>query len=202
MEGYYVTRTYTAGMIEERIKFHMPGEKPPKSKRKMQSDIKKVKQNAAEVTRKLARIINENFRSGYLIGLDYSPDGYVKLERWAAATQSEQENDEPDKLRHAATHEFTNYIRRVKDQAKKAGVEVKYVAITSDMDRETGEAVRIHHHLVINAEALPFFLKKWTAGGVQYEKMSDQPDYTPIAVYFINQVRKVPDEKSICRLGT
>jgi hypothetical protein len=194
MEGYYVIRTYEAGPIGEKIKFPVLGEKPPKSERKLKSDIKKVKQNAADATRKLARLINENFRSGYLIGLDYSPAGYTKLEHRAAAIKDE-DIEEPDRMRQAAIHELRNLIRRVQWQADKAGIEVKYIAITSDMDGETGEAVRIHHHLIINSEALPLFQQKWTAGSIEYEKLSGQPDYTPIAVYFMNQVRKIPDEK-------
>lgn len=196
-EGYDVIRTYESGeRIGEKYKFHVPGEKPTKSKRKIKSDLKKVQQNSAEATRRVGRILNENFKPGdILLGLDYNSEGYAKLERRAASMPADQETDEPSRIRDAAIQEAENCIRRVQRQAKKSGIEIRYLLITSDMDGKTGEAVRIHHHLVINKEALPFFIQKWTAGGVEYETLSDQVDYTPVAVYFINQVRKIPNEK-------
>lgn len=100
-----------------------------------------------------------------------------------------------DITRLAAEHELGLVIRRVKREVGKE-IEVKVVAITSDMDGDTGEIVRIHHHLVVPKECKEAFVKKWEGwGGVNWEQLSNQHDYTPIAEYFARQVRKVPDAK-------
>ena len=60
------------------------------------------------------------------------------------------------------------------------------------MDGETGEAVRVHHHLVINRAARNAFVHKWQDlgyGGVSWSPLSDQDDYWDIAVYLMKQVR-------------
>lgn len=87
-----------------------------------------------------------------------------------------------DAVREAAEHELRLVLRRVKREMAKAGVALRYVAITSDMDGDTGETVRVHHHLVVPAEAKEAFTEKWAGmGGVDWSPMSDQEDYTPIA---------------------
>mgnify|MGYP007060495651 CR=1 FL=1 len=63
--------------------------------------------------------------------------------------------------------------------------------------------MRVHHHLVVPAEAKEAFTEKWAGmGGVDWSPMSDQEDYTPIAAYLIRQVRRVPDAKSMRAAGT
>lgn len=63
------------------------------------------------------------------------------------------------------------------------GVECRYVLFTSDMDVETGEAVRVHHHLVIQRVGFEAAAKKWGLGTVDYQILRDQDDYTPLAEY-------------------
>ena len=70
------------------------------------------------------------------------------------------------------------------------------MAVTSDMDGGHWETVRVHHHLVVPAEAKEAFAEKWAGmGGVDWSPLSAQEDYTPIAAYLIRQVRRVPDAK-------
>ena len=86
-------------------------------------------------------------------------------------------------------------MRRVKRACEKKGIELKYIAITSDMDGKTGEDARIHHHLIVNRDAAELFGDKWNMGGVYLEPLRVQEDYTDIAHYFMEQVRRVPDAK-------
>ena len=53
----------------------------------------------------------------------------------------------------------------------------------------------MHHHLIVNREAKALLSEVWHDGGLDYEPMSAQPDYTPIAAYLIRQVRHVEDAK-------
>lgn len=195
-DGYWVIRTYKAGSVGEKIKFWIPNARPTRSSRKIKSDLKKIKQNEASAVKRLARVINANFTHGdILLGLDYSPKGYEKLCNRAGVPVSASEPESLEAIYMAADHELTNALRRVKRALEKDSIELRYVAVTSDLDGKTGECVRVHHHLIINAEALPAFIEKWTPGSVEYSTLRRQPDYTDIAVYLIKQVRYLPDAK-------
>ena len=65
-----------------------------------------------------------------------------------------------DAMRAAADHELQLVIRRVKRELDKAGVSLRYVAVTSDMDGDTGETVRVHHHLVVDRAARDAFRQR------------------------------------------
>lgn len=189
-EGYWVIRTYVSGQVGEKIKYWIAGARPSRSERKVKSDIRKLQQNYSSAEKELARLINCNYKQGdILLGLDYSEEGFQKLLR---KTENAEDADEIFK---AAAHEAALCLRRVKREAAKLGVCVKSIITTSDMDGETGEKVRVHHHILINAEALPLFLKKWKLGNVDYEPLSKQEDYTPIASYMIRQVRHIENAK-------
>ena len=87
-------------------------------------------------------------------------------------------------------------IRRVKRELDKLGLPLRYAAVTSDMDGDTGETVRVHHHLVVDRAVRDVFVEKWAGlGGVDWKPLSPQMDYTPLASYLIRQVRRVPDHK-------
>lgn len=109
-----------------------------------------------------------------------------------------EENEElaqaMDALREAAEHQLFLWIRRVK---RKYGKELKFVAVTADLDGDTGELVRIHHHLPIAAEGISWDLlrKEWKLGSVDIVQLRHNVDYTPIAVYLMRQVRRRPDAK-------
>lgn len=106
--------------------------------------------------------------------------------------------------RRAAQEEAELYLLRLQRAAKKQGIPVRYILTTSNMDGESRETVRVHHHLVIEAELLtlvdaagvPLLRSKWGRGGVDIRKLSAQPDYTPVAVYLLRQVRHTPDSKA------
>lgn len=199
-KGYWMIRTYEAGDVGEKTKYWVPGEKPTRSKRKMRSEIKKQEQNEHSAVKRMARLINENYQPGdYLLGLDYSEGGLAKLAEWIKAqgvdTDRLDETELLDVQRQAAEHALRLVIRRVSRELGDT-VELRVLAITSDMDGKTGEIVRVHHHLVIPRAAKEAFVKKWEGwGGVDWEPLANQHDYTPIAEYFADQVRKVPDAK-------
>ncbi len=198
-EGYWVVRTYEAGPVGEKTKFFVQGTRPTGKLRKKDRDAaRKQEQNEYAAQKALARILNANFREGDLMGLDYSAAGMAKLER-RCGELPEEETARMDAVREAAETELRNALRRVKNLLKKKGIELKAVYITSDMDGQTGEAVRIHHHLVVNREAREAFVEAWEKkglGGVSWTPLNEeQEDRTAIAEYFIRQVRRVPDAK-------
>lgn len=210
--GYWVIRTYVSGNVGEKIKYFIPGNRS-RSKRAYKSDIRKQEQNAKSSERALARLINANFSAGdYLVGLDYSGESLCFVEQNIQKTSSalkkgarthtrvynigNPDNEEyMQALRESAEHELRLVLRRVKRVCEKEGIVLRYIAVTSDMDGKTGESVRIHHHLIINKEAAELFRNKWYLGGVYAEPLRVQEDYTEIARYLIEQVRRIPDNK-------
>lgn len=204
-EGYFVIRTYEAGAIGEKTKFFVPGKRPDgKMSRRQKNAIRKAEQNEYSAQKALARLINANYQTGdLLMGLDYNEIGMKRITHWARKhglpIDSEDEMERQNALWEAAAHELDIALRRVKRKLEKKGIELKAVYSTSDMDGDTGEIVRVHHHLVVNAETKDAFVEAWEKyglGSVDWETFwPDQLDRTPIAEYIIRQVRRIPDAK-------
>lgn len=195
-DGYWVVRTYEAGQVGEKTKYFVLGDRTRRNRRKEESSIKKQEQNEYSAKKRLARLINANFTHGdILLGLDYSDASYKKLERSARKAapdyDSLPEDDQLRCIREAAAQEMVNYLRRVKRALEKEGRadELKYIAITSDMDGDTKETVRVHHHLIVPASCEHIIRMKWGHGGTYCKPLSKQEDYLPIAEYLIAQVR-------------
>lgn len=137
------------------------------------------------------------------MGLDYNDIGLSRIRHWARKNDlpidSENETEKQNALWEAAAHELDIALRRVKRKLEKQGIELKAIYCTSDMDGDTGEIVRVHHHLVVNGDAKEAFVDAWEKyglGGVSWSGLwSDQLDRTPIAEYLIRQVRRIPDAK-------
>ena len=179
MEGYYIVRTYRAGDVGEKIKFWVPGPRPSKVRRRDTREVDRIeKKNRGQAVKVLARLMNANFRRGdLLLTLTYD-DEHLPADR------------------EEARHRMELAIRRVKRAMQREGVPLLYIAVTSDLNPETGEVVRLHHHLVVNRAALPFFREKWGQGDVDREKLWEkQGDRTPMAVYLLSQVRGEKEER-------
>lgn len=195
-DGYWVVRTYEAGQVGEKTKYFVLGDRTRRNRRKEESSIKKQEQNEYSTKKRLARLINANFTHGdILLGLDYSDASYKKLESSARKAapdyDSLPEEDQLRCIREAAAQEMVNYLRRVKRALEKEGRadELKYIAITSDMDGDKKETVRVHHHLIVPASCEHIIRMKWGHGGTYCKPLSKQEDYMPIAEYLIAQVR-------------
>ena len=172
-EGYWVTRTYQAGAVGEKTKFFVPGTRPTgKLNRRAKDTVRKQEQNEYSAQKALARLLNKNTKPGYLLmGLDYSDKGLEKITAWARKrglpVDSEDEQEREDALYLAADHELDNCLRRVKNRLKKKGIELKAVYCTSDRDGETGTIpVRVHHHLVVQADIQEAFQEAWEKCGM------------------------------------
>lgn len=194
-DGYWALRKYSAGDIGESIKYWILGQKPTRSERRLKSDIRKQKANEASCEKTMARLIHANYRGGkdLLIGLDYSPEGYAKM--LAGKMKGIEELNELDRVWMLAKHQLENHLRRVRRACEDAGVPFRYLAVTSDTDGKTGEQVRVHHHLIVNAEAFEICMKKWELGGFDYEKLWDREDQSDLAEYLLKQVRRIPESK-------
>lgn len=201
-EGYWVVRTYEAGCVGEKTKFFVPGTRPTgKTRRREKAEIRKQEQNEYSALKSMARLIHANFsEGGLLLGLDYSDAGLEKAMQWAReeGMDPDAQSEEGINARwEAAAHALDNAMRRVKYRLKKQGLELKAIYITSDMDGESGEFVRVHHHLIINKEAREAFVDAWKElGHCAWSSLwEEQKDRTQLAEYLLRQVRRIPDAK-------
>lgn len=205
-EGYFVIRTIEAGDVGEKTKFFVPGKKPENGKlsRRQKNAVKKQEQNEYASQKRLAREINANFKAGDLfLGLDYSDEGLQRILQWGRthglSVDSENPEERQNAIWEAAAHELDNALRRVKRRLEKQGTELKAVYCTADMDGDTGELVRVHHHLIVQAGTADAFVSAWEKyglGSVTWSALwANQIDRTPIAEYIIRQVRRIPDAK-------
>lgn len=197
-KGYWVIRTYESGRIGEKIKYWVPGEKPTKSARKMKSDIRKLTQNESETVRRLARLINENFTGGDVFdALTYSDEHLIRIT--AGMPEGLEEDDAREWVKDQAEHEAELYLRRCRYACQKAGIEFKFILITSDMDGDSKEHVRVHHHIIANAEVREIIREQWHNGGIEKGIVFYEKDHTGLAVYLMDQVQHVPDAKKYKR---
>lgn len=190
--GYWVIRTYLAGMIGEKIKYWVPGEKPSRSERRLKADIRQQQRNEASAEKRMARLVHANFTAGgKFITLTYD-DGHI--EKIAASIAADSEDYE-DKLYHAAHHQLQLWLRRVRTECAKQGIEFRYIAVTSDVSSKTGEVVRVHHHVILNEEAAEIALGKWKNGTTHWNWLDSDFDKTELVEYILRQVRRLPDKK-------
>lgn len=197
--GYFATKTYQCGRIGEKVKFFVPSVRRP---RQGKSDRKKIEGNNVNMTRRVARAINENFVPGDgWVALNYTAERYQRvLDRAAALMAKDGALTEMDAIWFAAQHELELLMDRARGALRKRGIELRYVAITADIDGGTGEAVKVHHHVVCPAECVEVIKEKWGLKGEDVkqerrERLWNQEDYTPLAEYMMKQVRYIADAK-------
>lgn len=199
-ETVWYTRTYRCrNGITERTKYPVifrDGQKPSKRERKRAAQRASRAGDNAE--RQVARLLNQNFsedQSVHLL-LTYSDGGWKRLVA-RAGRMADDDLTERDRLFRAAQKEFENFVRRV----QYATGDFKYLAVTSDMDGKTGAPVRLHHHIVIEREALETCREKWERIGfvIERELYALNGDMTPLASYLIRQVRHIPDNNRFTR---
>lgn len=179
--GRYVIRTIISGNVVEKSKFWLAAPGRVRSGRSRTTSARKQDRNDQDAVKRLARWINCNF--GYkdlFVTLEYDEAGYKQIAG----------------ERKAAEHELDLFLRRLRRSMKAAGLELRFAgACTSDMDGKTKKDSRVHHHLVLPAEAAPFLENAWRMGGFYTRTLRKQDDYSAVAVYIIRQVRRVPDAK-------
>lgn len=190
-----VRRTTAGKVVELSTVWVSANTKPRRNKRKGTTTAAKHDENERDCVKRLARIFNANFSHGdLLLTAKYDDDGFADLVRRAMADRREGENIEDAVLR-MAEHDAQLYLRRLRRILDKDGVELRAVVSTSDMDGQTGEFVRPHHHIVLPRVGFEAAAKAWHLGSVEYQILRDQDDYTPLAAYIIKQVRRRPDAK-------
>lgn len=99
-----------------------------------------------------------------------------------------------DGIRNAMEHEVKLWLRRL---MRSADGRMRYFGVVSDKDGRTGAAVRVHAHIILRMDSVSWDLlrDKWKLGSVSISPLHHQPDYTPVAIYFLRQTNGGKDEK-------
>ena len=155
--------------------------------RKGKTKADKRDENQRRAARELARIFNCNLDGGwYFVTLTYSDDAHEKL--FGSMTE-DQTLIESKRLAGL-------YVRRLK---RKAGAGIKYAYVSSDREVEEDGSltpVRVHNHVVICGADMEQLRECWSYGVIDVRSVyANQDDYTPLAVYLVQQVRSLPDYK-------
>lgn len=195
-KGNWEILTIRSGCVEEKSK-HFLADEPGCSGRRGRNPEKKQKLNDENTARHAARLLNINYRAGdILLGCDFDGQAMDRLRERADRLRAElPEMRSEDLLWLAAKREAELYLDRVRRRCKRDGTPLRYMIWVSDMDGKTGEMVRVHLHLVINREALPACREKWGRGRVIGKPLRQEDDYTALAEYLCNQVRRIPGQK-------
>ena len=200
METILMERVIRSGRVEERYRYRVSRCPSPKSLRRKGGTLpRKQDQNERSALKRFTRLINANFEAGdLLIGLSYA-DEHILLMRAQAYGDLNAMND-------LAQDQQRRFLRRLKRELAKQGVELRAIAMASDMDGSTGEVVREHHHIIVKGEGFAWhdgamyvggkpLEEIWGRGSVNVKIMDNRVDHAALAAYLWRQVRRIPDRK-------
>ena len=183
MAHYWKEKTVESGdVIENTIYLHSTDRSPSEKEKKPPEE--KYHENLNRRIRDVARLLNCNYTPrDYLVTLTYSKVGYAKLRA-----------NKPSKVSasayvyKAAEKELLKLIERCRYHCSKLGVTFKCVYITSNIKFRTKNYARIHHHVVVNCEAMETLKNLWPHGRVLTENIYKEADHTGLARYMMEQV--------------
>jgi len=194
-------RKIRSGKVIEVSAFHVAANvRPRKGRRRGATTTRKQDQNDRDAVKRFARVLNCNFEAGdLLIQPTYTDAALYQL------ADGLQDGD-LEELRRRAEHALSLFLRRLGRELKKTGTELRAVWITADMSGDTGELVRIHHHVIVKAEGLRMDGGElyvgdrkvddvWGRGAVDWKPLQHMEDYSQLAAYLMRQVRRRPDGK-------
>ena len=197
---WYIKKHICRNGVEERTKYPVRSDGTGNRRNAKRAAARGARRNDS-AERQVARLLNNNFAAGtdVHIVLEYD-DGELgkiseKAERAMCAGADDvrvQERELRDALFCEGQSDLENYIRRVRRACAKSKIELRYLAVTSDMDGKTGEDARLHHHLIVNAEAAGICREKWRGTAWEAELYNVNGDLSALAEYLIRQARSVP----------
>lgn len=139
-----------------------------RGKRRSRQLAAQVERNLREAVRRLARVLNCNFRGG---------DAFLTL-KYA--------DDRLPGSKAEAKREARNFVRRIaRAYRRQTGKKLRWVLVTADRSTKTGKPVRLHHHLVLDAVAWELIAKNWPEDQFSMRHLDGTGDYTGVAKYMI-----------------
>ena len=189
----FVVRKYiriVSGAVVEICAYNSPMIRMPRGARTAPTDPEHDARNINAIIRKVARLLNANYTcADHYVTLTYSDEALARLKQGMSAGLSD--DAQAAYIYEQACKELEKFIRRCRYACKAAGVELHFVGVTSDRDHLNTVDRRIHHHLVVNGEAIEIVKQAWRNGYVGAPHLYKQKDYKPLAIYMIRQARRI-----------
>lgn len=189
----FVVRKYiriVSGAVVEICAYNSPMIRMPRGARTAPTDPEHDARNINAIIRKVARLLNANYTcADYYVTLTYSDEALARLKQGMPAGLSD--DAQAAYIYEQACKELEKFIRRCRYACKAAGVELHFVGVTSDRDHLNTVDRRIHHHLVVNGEAIEIVKQAWRNGHTKEPHLYNQKDYKPLAIYMIRQARRI-----------
>lgn len=183
MAHYWKEKTVESGdVIEKTIYLHSTDRSPSEKEKKPPEE--KYLENLNRCIRDVARLLNCNYTArDYFVTLTYSRAGYAKLRADKPPTVPATPY-----VYTAAEKEIHKLIARCRYHCTEKGVIFKCVYVTANMDPVTKNRARIHHHLVVNHDAMKILKSLWKHGRVLVKNVKNEVDHGKTAYYMMNQV--------------
>lgn len=190
----YIREYLCANGVCEKTKFMVPREGQAYPRENRVRRIRRAEKNVTEAKHTAARIVNNNFFAGedMLVTFTYSAEGIARLETRAGTAETDR-----NAALAAARYEMGLCFRRARNACKKRGTELRYFGVTADVDGKTGEAVRVHHHIIVNRDAAGILMDAWKLGAAKGKTLysKNHGDLTDLVEYLLGQVRQIGEEK-------
>ena len=192
---WYICTAKCSNGIEYKTKFPVCGSKKdgivPKPTKK---EIRRAEKQIRETSIELGQTLNSNWRTekDEHILFNFSDAGLQKIFRRAGS-------EERDAVYLAGETWFAECFidKTLRRACAKAGVELRYEWIFSDMDGDTKEPERIHVHMVCSTAVREVAERVWKLGRVEHKALYSHHhgDLQELADYMIAQVRPFTGRK-------
>ena len=168
----YILEICIAGKTKEVSKYHssrwkIKGEKRNKKKKKTTNTQEKI--NLRLAAKNLRRKMNHNFEDGdYLVTFDF------------------RKEERPESSKEM-TRCMSNFLKRLRNQYKKQGLELKYIYV-----KELGPRGAAHIHMIMNraTDGIEILRQCWPHGGIHVDPLNSDGQYEKIAEYFVKYADK------------
>jgi len=129
------------------------------------------KVNERQAVKKLRRLVNTNFSEN---------DMHCVL------TYRREDRPSPKK----AKTDLDKFLRKLRNEKKKSGAELKYIAVTEYENKS------IHHHIIINYTEPKIITSLWSWGRVRISLLDNTGDYSLLSEYLIKETSKTFNSNS------
>ena len=195
MRQWYICTVKCSNGIEYKTKFPVAGPKDARSQAKpSKREVVRAEKLARETSVDLGQTLNCNWKTGtdeHVI-FDFSDAGLEKLARRAGS-------EDRDAVYLAGEDWFSECFvdKTLRRACRKAGVELRYDWIISDMDGGTGKPERLHVHMICSPEIREIASSVWKLGRVEHKALYSHHhgDHQELADYLIRQVRPFAGKK-------
>lgn len=161
--------------------------KPRGTRRAGASSERKIKANEKSSVKALARILNCNCRPGdAFLTLKYDAGHYP------GSSRAEENVPGSEGYTHAERI-LDRYLRKVRaEYRKETGRSPLYVRVTANWSPHRDAPARLHHHLVLPADAFEIARRLWQSfggeGTVMLRELDSRGDYSDLAAYLAANV--------------